>query len=70
MSRNAKARRIVRCPHCGGPSVYGSDNPFRPFCSERCKNIDLGAWASEHYRVEAKARPEEDLSPDPEAPDN
>ena len=43
--------RIVRCPACGGDSVYSPKNPFRPFCSERCKGIDLGAWASESFRV-------------------
>ena len=42
---------IVRCPQCGGESVWSTDNTFRPFCSERCKLIDLGAWASEAYRV-------------------
>jgi len=41
----------VRCPHCGGESEWSAANPFRPFCSERCKLIDLGAWASEAYRV-------------------
>jgi endogenous inhibitor of DNA gyrase (YacG/DUF329 family) len=30
---------------------WGAESPFRPFCSERCKMIDLGAWASEEYRV-------------------
>lgn len=43
--------RIVRCPGCGGPSKYDPGNAFRPFCSERCKNHDFGAWASESYRV-------------------
>lgn len=43
--------RIVRCPRCGGPSEYGPGNASRPFCSERCKNHDFGAWASESYRV-------------------
>ena len=43
--------KIVRCPQCGGNSVWNSANKFRPFCSERCKLIDLGAWASESYRV-------------------
>jgi len=42
---------LVRCPQCGGESVWSPDNAFRPFCSERCKLIDLGAWASESYRV-------------------
>ncbi|MBW8828192.1 MAG: DNA gyrase inhibitor YacG [Burkholderiales bacterium] len=47
-------RRIVTCPTCGGDSVYSPENPYRPFCSERCKNVDFGAWASESYTVEAK----------------
>ena len=45
--------RVVRCPGCGGPSVYASTNEFRPFCSARCKNHDFGAWASERYAVDA-----------------
>ena len=44
----------VTCPGCGGDSLYASANPFRPFCSERCKNMDLGAWASESFRMPAK----------------
>lgn len=52
--------RIVRCPSCGGDSVFAPSNPWRPFCSERCRQIDLGAWASESFRVEA-APPTEDL---------
>ncbi|MDQ6681401.1 MAG: DNA gyrase inhibitor YacG [Pseudomonadota bacterium] len=46
------AARIVRCPTCGGESVYAPSNPARPFCSPRCKKNDFGAWASEAYRVE------------------
>ena len=46
-----KKPRMVRCPQCGGESVWSADNEYRPFCSERCKLIDLGAWASESYRV-------------------
>ena len=41
----------VKCPTCGKEIEYSSANPWRPFCSERCKLIDLGAWASESYRV-------------------
>lgn len=44
----------VRCPSCGVMHPYRTDNPYRPFCSKGCKAIDLGAWASESYRVEAK----------------
>ena len=61
------AGRIVPCPTCGGDSVYSPDNPSRPLCSERCKNIDFGAWASESYRVEAKPDPQ-DLPDDPHGP--
>ena len=51
--------RPVRCPTCGGQSVYGPTNPYRPFCSERCKSMDFGAWASENFRV-PEAPPTED----------
>ena len=60
-------KRIVTCPTCGGESVYSPENPFRPFCSERCKNMDFGAWASESYRVESKPTTE-DLDADDSAP--
>ena len=43
--------RKVRCPQCGGEAIWSPENKWRPFCSERCKQIDLGAWASESYRV-------------------
>ena len=46
--------RTVRCPACGGPSLYAPENRFRPFCSERCKTHDLGAWASESFRMEVQ----------------
>ena len=51
--------RIVRCPGCGGDSVYSATNPFRPFCSQRCKNVDFGAWASESFRVATEAPPDD-----------
>ncbi len=53
--------RVVDCPTCGGASVYAPSNVFRPFCSERCKQIDLGAWASERFTLPEP--PETDLSP-------
>ena len=49
------ARLQVRCPSCGSLHRYALDNPYRPFCSKGCKAIDLGAWASEQYRVAARA---------------
>jgi endogenous inhibitor of DNA gyrase (YacG/DUF329 family) len=51
MSTASSGKRLVRCPQCGKTSEWSGANPYRPFCSERCKQIDLGAWASEEYRV-------------------
>ena len=55
--------RTVTCPACKGPSVYGPANPWRPFCSKRCREHDLGAWATESYRVEDRAAGAEDAEP-------
>jgi endogenous inhibitor of DNA gyrase (YacG/DUF329 family) len=41
----------VLCPACLRRIVYSVANPWRPFCSERCRNHDLGAWASEKFRI-------------------
>ena len=43
--------REVKCPTCGKAVLWVPENAFRPFCSERCRKIDLGAWASDTYRV-------------------
>lgn len=56
--------RTIRCPACGGPSRYAADNPARPFCSERCRHLDLGSWANESYRVDA-APPVDDAWDEP-----
>jgi uncharacterized protein len=57
--------RVAACPQCGKLVEWGPQSPFRPFCSERCKQIDLGAWASESYRVPVVENPD-----DPEGPDS
>lgn len=59
--RSAPAAREVRCPECGRASLWSPDNPYRPFCSARCKQIDLGAWASESYRVPVVERDDGEL---------
>jgi len=51
------APRIVSCPACGKPVPWVSESAFRPFCSERCRNIDLGAWAAEEYRMPEPEKP-------------
>lgn len=45
---------VVTCPHCGREMEWDTNNRFRPFCSERCKLVDLGKWANEEYRVEQR----------------
>ncbi|WP_367606819.1 DNA gyrase inhibitor YacG [Legionella sp. W05-934-2] len=37
----------VTCPTCGQQDTWNPNNVARPFCSQRCKLIDLGEWASE-----------------------
>jgi endogenous inhibitor of DNA gyrase (YacG/DUF329 family) len=52
MSAATRPPRTVACPACGATVTWDSArSPFRPFCSERCKLLDLGAWANEDYRV-------------------
>ena len=63
---NAQRPKIVRCPTCKDDSIYAPENPARPFCSQRCKSNDFGAWASEAFRVAAKESRAED---EPDAPD-
>lgn len=55
----ADSKRQVACPRCGCAVEWSAANRYRPFCSERCKMIDLGAWAAEQYRVAAAAPPDE-----------
>ena len=63
--------RVVSCPRCGKSVEWTPENSFRPFCSERCKLIDFGAWATEKYRVpiaEEKDQPEDAVPGGPPAP--
>jgi hypothetical protein len=45
------AVRVVNCPICGKPVEWRTENRYRPFCSERCRKIDLGAWAAGDYSL-------------------
>jgi len=60
----------VDCPTCRRSSEYSADNPWRPFCSERCRGMDLGAWATERFRIASRPDPGEgdDLGPAAESP--
>ena len=50
-------RRVIRCPTCkkAGDWLAGG---FGPFCSERCKLVDLGKWLGEEHRIAEPLRPE------------
>lgn len=62
MTRPSKPR-LVPCPTCGRPTPFAPDNAWRPFCSERCRSADLGAWASERFRVPVAEAPDDDAPP-------
>lgn len=53
---------VVACPTCQKEVVWSTDNPFRPFCCERCKLIDLGEWASEGHAIPGRSVQEELMS--------
>ena len=59
----ARQPRVVKCPQCGRPVPWTLESKWRPFCSERCKTLDLAAWASDRYRIETPEKPQ---SGDPE----
>ena len=41
----------IRCAICDQPTTHGSANPWRPFCSERCKLLDLSRWLGGEYVI-------------------
>jgi uncharacterized protein len=56
---------VLKCPICRKP--VGLQDPLVPFCSERCKLIDLGNWASGSYVISTPLKPGEMPSPDRES---
>jgi uncharacterized protein len=55
---------VVECPTCGAPVEWSEKSPNRPFCSDRCKLIDLGAWASEEHAIPGNELEDELFSDD------
>lgn len=56
-----KQTRRIDCPQCGEPVVWSSAAKWRPFCSERCRMIDLGEWLDEAHRIAGESVPIDDL---------
>ena len=54
--------RILTCPGCKARVKWSPRNPSRPFCSERCRLLDLGEWAAEGHRIPGNAEQDEVLS--------
>jgi uncharacterized protein len=50
---------MLRCPICNKDVRPRSENPYVPFCSSRCRQVDLGKWLNEEYRVPAEDSPKE-----------
>ena len=57
--QESTGHRQVKCPTCGTPAPFTKDNRWRPFCSERCKLIDLGAWFDESNRIPGRQDPDD-----------
>ena len=55
-------KKDIVCPHCSKKDTWTPDNAYRPFCSERCKLIDLGDWADEKHRVPSEPANPNDIN--------
>ena len=53
-SKSSEQKPTLNCPTCNKKMVWDTNNPYRPFCSERCKLIDFGAWANEEHKIPGK----------------
>lgn len=54
-----EAKLTIKCPRCSKPITWTDEFPFKPFCCERCKLIDLGAWAAEENAIPGTEMPDE-----------
>lgn len=54
----------VKCPTCRRPVVWSESSVYRPFCSERCRLIDMGAWLTEQHKIPDDAGADNDEAPD------
>jgi endogenous inhibitor of DNA gyrase (YacG/DUF329 family) len=52
-------KKAVKCPECGKAIEYSPENEYRPFCSKRCKLIDLGEWIEGRYKINSEENSQE-----------
>ncbi|MEN8107096.1 MAG: DNA gyrase inhibitor YacG [Pseudomonadota bacterium] len=57
--QDSTEHKQVKCPTCNKPARFNKGNRWRPFCSERCKLIDLGAWFDESNRIPGESNQDE-----------
>jgi len=52
-------KKSIKCPECGKTTEYSPENEYRPFCSKRCRLIDLGEWIDGAYKINSEDNPQE-----------
>lgn len=58
MQGSQRLMTTVKCPTCSAPVEWGPQSPYRPFCSKRCKLIDLGGWLDGSHRIPGEELPD------------
>ena len=61
MTDNKISQARIACPTCSKKVVWSTENPDRPFCSSKCKLIDLGEWANESYAIPQQTSEEDEI---------
>ena len=56
---------VVKCPTCKRPVEWVPESVFRPFCSDRCRLIDLGEWLSEQHKIPDESGTGEEVPGEP-----
>jgi uncharacterized protein len=54
---------IVKCPTCRRDVEWSAASQYRPFCSDRCRLIDLGAWLTEQHKIPEEPGSEDQMQP-------
>jgi hypothetical protein len=52
-------KKSIKCPECGKTTEYSPENEYRPFCSKRCRLIDLGEWIDGAYKINSEDNSQE-----------
>ncbi|MDE2196842.1 MAG: DNA gyrase inhibitor YacG [Gammaproteobacteria bacterium] len=65
MHEDPSSPPVVKCPRCGSPVPWAAVSEWKPFCSERCRLIDLGDWLLEKHAIPGKERPADQEESEP-----